>query len=275
MKTIIYDGGHGGSDPGACSGALIEKNMTLVTTKAAAAKSIKYGFHTLLSRMQDTTIGINERVKSANESKADLFISCHYNAGGGDRGEAIHSIYYGTGYELAQVINKYIKGLGQTATKEYSKVNRSGNDYFGVIRDTNMPAIIIEPCFIDSASDRQIADTEAEQRFIGYAIADAVAEFYGLKTVFDVEAITRLYNANIITEPEKWYSGDYTKSKDDIRCLIRKVASVKAFLTYPDYEYAVNVLSVMGIISEPEKWTSGTWTNTDEQWLIRKLGKLV
>ena len=44
-----------------------------------------------------------------------------------------------------------------------------------------MPAVIVEGCFIDNAVDRQIADTEEEQKAIGYAIANGIINHYGIK----------------------------------------------------------------------------------------------
>ena len=54
-----------------------------------------------------------------------------------------------------------------------------------------MPAVIVDPCFIDNPVDRQIADTDEELRDIGYCIADALVEYYGgegmiYKTLNDV-----------------------------------------------------------------------------------------
>jgi len=53
------------------------------------------------------------------------------------------------------------------------------SDYFGILRIAKMPAVIVEPFFIDNAIDRQIGDTTDKLRKIGVHVADAIASVYG------------------------------------------------------------------------------------------------
>jgi len=179
MKFCI-DAGHGGSDPGASNGGLIEKDMTLISAKACAYALERCGQKVVLTRLTDAYVSIGERVALANQSKADAVISIHYNAGGGKRAEVIHSIYVGKGIELARSINQQLQLLGQTSTREISRKGANG-DYFGMIRDTDAPAVIVEPCFIDNAIDRKFADTKAEQETIGENIAHGICNAYGIE----------------------------------------------------------------------------------------------
>lgn len=179
MKIFI-DPGHGGTDSGATSGNLIEKNMALICAYAVKDYLDKQGMDTKLSRSDDTQLSLTKRAAKANHWGADLFVSCHFNAGGGDRGETIHSVFAGKGKELAEKIAGQLKAIGQQTVRVYSKIASSGyGDYYTVIAETNMPAVIVEPCFIDSP-DREFADTEEEQKAVGIAIAKGVLDYLGL-----------------------------------------------------------------------------------------------
>lgn len=183
MQKIFIDPGHGGTDSGATNGNLIEKDMNLTTSFACRDKLKQYGFDVKMSRETDVYLGLTERADSANAWGADLFICIHYNAGGGDRGEVIYSVYGGAGKDIAQFVKQELMVLGQTDVKDYSKPSTSGvGDYFTVISATHMPALILEGCFIDNATDRQIADTPEKQKTIGETYANAIAKFYGVAT---------------------------------------------------------------------------------------------
>ena len=133
-----------------------------------------------IQKIQKRVEMLTPRCDMANAWGADLFVSCHYNAGGGDRGEVIHSISGGVGQDVAVHIADQLKNIGQGEVRVYSKPGDHG-DYYAVIRETNMPAVIVEPCFIDNEADRTLAVTQEKQQAIGKAIARGILEYYGLK----------------------------------------------------------------------------------------------
>ncbi len=59
-------------------------------------------------------------------------------------------------------------------------MNSSGRDYYGFIRETKCPAVIVEGCFVDNATDAQIADTIEEQRAFGVAYAKGILKTLGI-----------------------------------------------------------------------------------------------
>ncbi len=180
MKVFL-DAGHGGKDPGAVYSNLIEKDMALVCALACKEFLTRYGVTVKLSRENDVYLSLTERADMANRWGADLFVSCHFNAGGGDRGEVIHSVYAGKGQALAEAISEQLKAFGQQEVRTYSKTASCGKgDYHTVIAGTNMPAVIVEPCFIDSA-DRELADTREEQEQVGICVAKGILDFFGIQ----------------------------------------------------------------------------------------------
>ncbi|WP_161564258.1 N-acetylmuramoyl-L-alanine amidase [Listeria sp. SHR_NRA_18] len=182
-KKVFIDLGHGGTDPGAVANGLVEKEMARVTAYAVKYELEKYGIETYLSRTGDTYPSLSDRSNSANKWGADLFVSVHYNAGGGDRAEVIHSIAGGTSKVLAQnIINAIQNEMKQNvgSIPIYSKKGSDGKDYHAVIRQTKMPAVIVEPAFIDS-NDRFIVDTVPEQQEMGRAIAHGILKTLGIE----------------------------------------------------------------------------------------------
>ena len=82
IKTVVIDAGHGGHDPGAVSGSVREKDITLDIAVKLAGK-IRTAFpemNVILTRDRDVYIPLAERSAIANRNKADLFISVHVNS---------------------------------------------------------------------------------------------------------------------------------------------------------------------------------------------------
>ena len=181
LKVYIAPG-HGGNDPGAVANGLKEKDLTLAIGKYCRDYLKKYGVTVKMSRTTDVDPGLNNRCNEANRWGADLVVEVHINAGRGDGFEVYHSIYGGKGKEVAKAIETEVKKLGQNSRGLKTKANSSGKDYFGIIRMTKMPAVLVECAFIDTKKDIAIIDTKAEQKAFGEAIAKGILKKYGITT---------------------------------------------------------------------------------------------
>jgi hypothetical protein len=73
--------------------------------------------------------------------------------------------------------------IGQNSRGAKIKKNQYGNDYFGFVRQTSMPAVLCECAFLDNKKDVQIVDTEAERKIMGEAIARGVLKTLGVPDV--------------------------------------------------------------------------------------------
>ncbi|WP_053983791.1 N-acetylmuramoyl-L-alanine amidase [Niameybacter massiliensis] len=184
-RLVVLDPGHGGSDPGACANGLKEKDLVSSISKFCKEYLESKGIQVLQTRDTDKTVSINERVAFANKHKAALFISIHTNAGGGDGVEVIYSVTGGTSLKMAQEIVDSINqvtGQNKRPKEIYTKVNDAGHDYFGVIRQTSMPAVIVECAFIDS-KDVEIIDTSEERKLMGRGIGEGILKVLGTSNV--------------------------------------------------------------------------------------------
>lgn len=93
VQTIMLDPGHGGKDPGATGGGIVEKQFTLSMAKRIGALLKKEGFTVLYTRTGNDFISLQDRPDLANSKKADLFISIHVNANPGSTIRGLETYY--------------------------------------------------------------------------------------------------------------------------------------------------------------------------------------
>jgi N-acetylmuramoyl-L-alanine amidase len=81
FQTVVIDPGHGGDDVGVRgAGGTEEKQLTLdVARRLRQRIETRLGLRVVLTRDEDRTAALDERAATANNSKADLFISLHFN----------------------------------------------------------------------------------------------------------------------------------------------------------------------------------------------------
>lgn len=198
MAKVFLSAGHGGSDPGACAYGMKEKDINLQILLACNEVLVRHGVATVLSRTTDENDPVAQEVKEANASGANIAVSFHTNAGGGDGSE---SYYYPTdnnGKRLAQLCENYTQAIGQN-----SRGVKSGkNLYF--VNGTRMTAVLCECAFIDNDTDNDLIDTVAEQKAFGVAYAKAILEYLGIAYVEPVVASgSELYRVQVGAYREK------------------------------------------------------------------------
>lgn len=84
--VIVIDPGHGGIDPGAQHGGVLEADVMLaLALELAAALGRIEGVQPAVTRADDTFVPLQERLTLARGSGADLFISLHADALAGEQ----------------------------------------------------------------------------------------------------------------------------------------------------------------------------------------------
>ena len=183
MSKVFIGVGHGGSDPGAVANGLRESDLNLSIALSCREELERHGVKVLMSRYKDENDDINEEIRECNAYNPDYAIDIHNNAGGGDGAEVYHSISNGAGKTFAKNVHDEIVASGQNGRGIKSRVNTKGADYYGFIRSTYAPAIIVECAFVDNKTDIAIIDTPAEQKKMGVAIAKGVLKTIGIEYV--------------------------------------------------------------------------------------------
>jgi len=180
MARIGIDFGHGGVDPGASGGGMLEKKINYNVGMELRRLLMTAGHEVVLSRTEDATLGLSARTKIFNTKKCDLVVSVHHNAGGGDGYDIIHQV------DPKWTIKS--KRLAGMVAFEFDKLNnkhrvftRSSTknpkeDYHTIIALTECPAIITELAFLDTR-DVMVVDTLNEQKLEAMAIFRAISRY--------------------------------------------------------------------------------------------------
>lgn len=170
-KKVFLSAGHGGSDPGAVGNGLKEKDINLQVLLACQSELVRHGVTVVASRIKDENDRVTEETREANASGAEIAVSFHINASGGDGFEAYYYTNSNKGKRLAAICEKYVKELGQN-----SRGLKTGNHLY-FVKNTTMPAVLVESFFIDNKKDVTIGDTIDEQKAFGVAYAKAILEY--------------------------------------------------------------------------------------------------
>ena len=179
-KKVFLGIGHGGSDPGAVANGFKEADLNLAIGLACCDELVRHGVDVKMSRKKDENDPLTDEIKECNAYNPDLAVDIHNNAGGGDGAEVYHYSGGGTSKTLAQnILDCIVKETGQNSRGIKTKVNTNGTDYYGFIRQTKAPAVIVECAFLDS-TDIKILDTVAEQQKMGVALAHGILKTLGI-----------------------------------------------------------------------------------------------
>jgi N-acetylmuramoyl-L-alanine amidase len=171
MKFGIDMGHNCPPDTGA-KGIKLEDNLTVEVSTKVIAKLRSLG-HEAISckpdRADSVSQSLGRRCNIANRNKVDIFVSIHFNAFNGQANGTEVFAQTDAARKIAQPVLNEIRKLGF-----FSRGVKNGSHLY-VIKNTNMPAILIECCFIDSAKDMQLYDGEAMASAIVTGLTGKVA----------------------------------------------------------------------------------------------------
>ena len=173
-KIIALDAGHGRNTPGKRCMKSLDPDQTRewflndrIMDMAEADLTANYDVKIL--RVGDTTgakdISLKARVKAANAAGAIAYVSMHHNAGLYGRAGGGTVVYYCSSKaerrEQAQKLYNYITNETKLYGNRSQRVIKKG---FTVIKNTKMPAFLVENGFMDSPTDVPIILSEEHAR---------------------------------------------------------------------------------------------------------------
>lgn len=170
MKKIYINPGHSNNDPGAV-GYEVERKLT-VKVSNYMNEYLRSNYECETKMNPGTIDSLTTISNDANAWGADLVVSNHFNAGGGDGYEAL--IYNSNRNVLGRCFEKYVKAAGQNSRGVKLRPD------LGILRLTNAPAIINEGAFVDNWTDIKDWNDDAELQVLGVAYAKAAAEYLSL-----------------------------------------------------------------------------------------------
>ncbi|MCL2236423.1 MAG: N-acetylmuramoyl-L-alanine amidase [Defluviitaleaceae bacterium] len=217
MKIFI-DAGHNfsGFNTGAAANGMREQDITfsvsahLARFLAQAGVTVKLSRPTLETNLgHDNASAINARPQMANDWGADYFISIHVNAGGGTGAETIF------GREDSR---KFAQTVQDIYSAEMGLRNRRIwlREDIAVVRQTKMPAILVETAFIDApAGSVDLEILRNGHLEMAEALAKGIFEYTGINPAPQPKPTSTPERLNTLEEMPEW-------AKPTIKKLINK-----------------------------------------------------
>ncbi|MCE5316807.1 MAG: N-acetylmuramoyl-L-alanine amidase [Parachlamydia sp.] len=182
-KVVLIDAGHGGEDFGARSLSTPryqEKNLTLSTAKLLKTYLEQKGYAAIMTRSEDVFVPLDKRAKIANQLRPELFVSVHFNSAPSREAAGIEVYFYRSKEDqtrskssrlLAQAV---MQKLGES-TGAKSRGVKHGN--FLVIRETEVPAILVEGGFLTNNDEMERIKDPAYLKKLAWGIAEGVQAY--------------------------------------------------------------------------------------------------
>lgn len=178
---IGLDAGHGPDEPGARgpSGST-EADMTYLLTQALAEELGWRGANPLILRTGTESPSDSERAIVANEFGAEIMISMHLNSHIDPQAEGCSTYYYGRETWFSQAGHRLAELIQEELTRRLGlKDGRTHPKAMALLRETQMPAVHVEPCFLTNPREETLLGQRRFREEVARGIADAVERFFG------------------------------------------------------------------------------------------------
>lgn len=214
VKRIILDPGHGGRDPGTCSGNMRESTLNLDIAKRLAGVLRRAGYEVILTRTKDVTMSLESRIAFAHKHKGDLFISIHVNSNDNPRIRGFETYYFDkrahktptkighTGKAIiirdrksADLYDRYVNSerrkeshilaksiqldtVRKLKNSKYDVINRGYRtaSYY-VIANTQIPAVLVEVAYSSNIDDAKLLKSRAFKDSAAEGIANGIHHY--------------------------------------------------------------------------------------------------
>ena len=177
---VAIDPGHGPDDPGCTGpGGTVEADVAWQLAELLAAELRGRGARPVLLRSRHEDPPASERAARANAAGADVLVAIHLNDHGDPAAEGSSCYYFGrlesyslAGRALADVVQEEV--VARTGLKD----GRTHPKAFPILRESSMPAVLLEPCFITNPKEEALLRQERFRREIAAAVADALDRYF-------------------------------------------------------------------------------------------------
>lgn len=181
---IVIDPGHGGPQNGAPEDILKEKDLNLAIALNLKEKLSKESVDIIMTRQDDKDVDLFERVRIANDSNADLFLSIHNNW---FPDESIHGTTTLYSSLNTNISGKSLDSKQFASIMNHSLVNDLQTRNFGievrndlvVIKYTTMPSVLVEIVCLSNPGERSRAKNPAFVEKAAASLHSGLAEALG------------------------------------------------------------------------------------------------
>lgn len=168
FHTVVIDAGHGGRDSGAASRAGgAEKNATIRVARLLEEKLRAAGFHTVMTREDDTYVPLETRAAISNRQRNAIFVSIHFNDSP-NRGIRGVETYYCSRVAVP-LAEKIECSLAELAPRR--GVLRAN---FRVLRKNRFPAVLAECGYLSNPREGSRCANAAYQQALAARLAEGI-----------------------------------------------------------------------------------------------------
>lgn len=179
-RRLLIDPAHGPADPGATGPAgAVEADVTWAIASQLAARLNATGASAFLSRGPSTTPSGSERARLANELDVDAVISISTNSLANPAARGATTYYFGTQQFVSESGQRLATALlDELVTHDWVPDCRVHPMTWAILRETRMPAVVVEPGFLSSPEDETRLTDPPSQATIAEALLTGVARFF-------------------------------------------------------------------------------------------------
>lgn len=172
---VVIDPGHGGDDRGDKEvGGHNEADLCWDLANRLAASIAAAGARVRFTRTETEGPEASERARRANEANGDIFLSLHLNSHSEPIAEGASTYYFPrsrAGEALAESVKDRLVHLGLRDCRSHARS-------YSILRETRMPAVLIEPAFISNPDEgKLLLDPEFRSTIAG-AISAGVRRYF-------------------------------------------------------------------------------------------------
>lgn len=167
--VVVVDAGHGGNQPGCVVGRVMEKDINLSISLALKEELENRGIRVILTRKDDADVRLADRTIHAKPLFADYLVSIHCNAYDEDRSiRGFQCFYYQS--EMGKKLSDEITEL----VSKKIKIRKAEEVGFQVLRESIIPATLIEVGYLTNYRERASLITRDYQRQMASVIAEGI-----------------------------------------------------------------------------------------------------
>lgn len=172
--TVALDAGHGGWSSGAVYGGVREKDLNLPIALRVGELLAGRVQQVVMVRSGDEYIDLYDRCDIANAAGADVFLSIHCNANENPDIQGVFTYSY-PGSEAGQTLAGHVQ---REVARASGGLDRGllTNDYV-VLRETAMPAALLECGFLSNPAERLLLADPAYQEKLAQGAAAGILAY--------------------------------------------------------------------------------------------------
>jgi N-acetylmuramoyl-L-alanine amidase len=197
FAVVVLDPGHGGQDPGAMCGGIMEKDLTLDVARRVDRLLDSEGVATLMTRLGDSYVSLTDRAAFGSRVNDSIFISIHFNEDNKPVASGVETYY--AAYQISsastfaswlpffsrvptyspkpesQDLAGFIQEALVARTRSFDRGTRAKQ--FFVIANVTSPAVLIEGGFITNQDELTKLASEEYRDQLAAAVADGILRY--------------------------------------------------------------------------------------------------